>query len=113
MAQLDPKRAVAMMKTLRGLTSDANGNQRVVFTPVWTKAVDFFKAEMAKLKIPVRMDVAGNLWAELAGKRPESIVIGGHLDSVPNGGWLDGCWNVIAGIEVLRAIKERGVPPSR
>jgi N-carbamoyl-L-amino-acid hydrolase len=111
MAQLDPKRAVTMMKALRDLTSDANGNQRVVFTPTWAKAVDFFKAELAKLSIPVRIDVAGNLWAELAGKRPESVVIGGHLDSVPNGGWLDGCWNVIAGLEVLRAIQARGVPP--
>jgi hydantoinase/carbamoylase family amidase len=111
MAQLDPKRAVSMMKSLRELTSDANGNQRVVFTPVWLKAVDFFKAECAKLKIPVRMDSAGNLWAELAGKRPESVVIGGHLDSVPNGGWLDGCWNVIAGLEVLRSIQAQGVPP--
>jgi hydantoinase/carbamoylase family amidase len=108
---LDPKRAVAMMKSLRDLTSDANGNQRVVFTPVWLKAVDFFKAEMAKLGVPVRMDAAGNLWAELAGARPECVVIGGHLDSVPNGGWLDGCWNVIAAVEVLRAIKEKGVPP--
>jgi hydantoinase/carbamoylase family amidase len=111
MAQLDPKRAVSMNKALRDLTSDANGNQRVVFTPIWTKAVDFFKSELAKLGVPVRMDVAGNLWAELAGARPECVVIGGHLDSVPNGGWLDGCWNVIAGLEVLRAIKERGVPP--
>ena len=111
MAQLDPKRAVTMMKTLRDMTSDANGNQRVVFTPTWAKAVDFFKAELGKLSIPVRMDCAGNLWAELAGKRPESVVIGGHLDSVPNGGWLDGCWNVIAGLEVLRTIQARGVPP--
>jgi hydantoinase/carbamoylase family amidase len=108
---LDPKRAVAMMKSLRDLTSDVNGNQRVVFTPVWLKAVDFFKAECAKLKLPVRMDSAGNLWAELAGARPEAVVIGGHLDSVPNGGWLDGCWNVIAGLEVVRAIQEKGVPP--
>jgi N-carbamoyl-L-amino-acid hydrolase len=76
MAQLDPKRAVTMMKTLRGLTSDANGNQRVVFTPTWAKAVEFFKAELARLGIPIRMDVAGNFWAELAGARPESVVIG-------------------------------------
>jgi len=111
MSILDPKRAVAMMKALRDRTSDANGNQRVIFTPGWKTAVDFFKAELAKLSIPVRMDCAGNIWAEVAGVRPESIVIGGHLDSVPNGGWLDGCWNVIAGLEVLRSIKERGIPP--
>ena len=33
------------------------------------------------------------------------------MDSVPNGGWLDGCLNVLAGAEVLRRIAEEGTPP--
>jgi N-carbamoyl-L-amino-acid hydrolase len=37
-------------------------------------------------------------------------VIGGHLDSVPNGGWLDGSLNVVAGAEVFRRIAEEGTP---
>jgi hydantoinase/carbamoylase family amidase len=37
-------------------------------------------------------------------------VIGGHLDSVPNGGWLDGCLNVTAGAEVLRRLASEGEP---
>ena len=36
------------------------------------------------------------------------MLIGGHLDSVPNGGWLDGCLNVLAGVEVLRRIAAEG-----
>ena len=40
-----------------------------------------------------------------------ALLIGGHLDSVPNGGWLDGCLNVVAGAEVLRRIAEEGTPP--
>ena len=39
------------------------------------------------------------------------MLIGGHIDSVPNGGWLDGCLNVVAGAEVLRRIAEEGTPP--
>ena len=39
------------------------------------------------------------------------MLIGGHIDSVPNGGWLDGCLNVVAGVEVLRRIAEEGEPP--
>ena len=39
------------------------------------------------------------------------MLIGGHIDSVPNGGWLDGCLNVVAGVEVLRRIAEEGTPP--
>ena len=39
------------------------------------------------------------------------MLIGGHIDSVPNGGWLDGCLNVVAGVEVLRRIAAEGKPP--
>ena len=49
-------------------------------------------------------DAAGNFWATLPGIRPDALLIGGHIDSVPNGGWLDGCLNVLAGVEVLRRI---------
>ncbi len=39
------------------------------------------------------------------------MLLGGHIDSVPNGGWLDGCLNVVAAVEVLRRIAEEGKPP--
>ena len=111
MAELNPKRAVSDMKALRALTSNEMGNQRVAFTETWLKAIDFFKQKVAELGMPCRQDAAGNLWATLEGERPEFITIGGHLDSVPNGGWLDGCWNVMAGLEVIRSLKSRGKPP--
>ena len=43
----------------------------------------------------------------------KALLIGGHMDSVPNGGWLDGCLNVMAGVEILRRINEQyaGRPP--
>jgi len=41
----------------------------------------------------------------------ETMVFGGHMDSVPNGGWLDGCLNVLAGLEVMRRIASEGTPP--
>jgi len=108
---LNPQRALDEMKQLRDLTSDENGNQRVVFTPTWKKAVDFFTAKVEELGLGWRTDPAGNLWATLEGESPQALVIGGHLDSVPNGGWLDGCWNVIAGLEVVRAYKLAGQRP--
>jgi N-carbamoyl-L-amino-acid hydrolase len=111
MISLRPQRALDEMKALRALTSDENGNQRVVFTPVWKAALDFFTGKLAELGLPWRTDAAGNLWATLEGERPEALVIGGHLDSVPNGGWLDGCWNVIAGLEVVRAYRLSGKKP--
>jgi len=55
----------------------------------------------------------GNVWATLTGKSDRSLLIGGHIDSVPNGGWLDGCLNLLAGVEILRRIDEQydGRPP--
>ena len=111
MAELNPKRAVADMKALRALTSNEMGNQSVASTETWLKALDFFKQKVGELGIPCRHDAAGNLWATLEGERPEFVPIGGHLDSVPNGGWLDGCWNVMAGLEVVRYLKAKGKPP--
>jgi hydantoinase/carbamoylase family amidase len=111
MAMLDTKRAVADLKELRSLTQDESGAQRVAFTDTWLKALDFFNKKLDAIGIPHRQDAAGNTWATLEGERPEALLIGGHLDSVPNGGWLDGCWNVIAGLEVLRYLKAKGKPP--
>jgi N-carbamoyl-L-amino-acid hydrolase len=56
-------------------------------------------------------DEAGNQWATLRGVSEKELLIGGHIDSVPNGGWLDGCLNVLAGLEVLRRIAGEGTPP--
>ena len=49
-------------------------------------------------------DAAGNNWVTLKGESEKALLIGGHLDSVPNGGWLDGALNVMAALEILRRI---------
>ncbi len=108
---LQPKRTVAELKELRSLTGDANGAQRVAFTPTWAAARKFLREKLSALPVEVHQDPGGNLWATLKGKSPEELLIGGHIDSVPNGGWLDGCLNVLAGVEVLRRIASEGTPP--
>ena len=109
----DPKRTVAELKQLRALTGDENGAQRVAFTPAWTAARRFLRAALAALPVEIHTDAAGNLWTTLPGDSERALVIGGHLDSVPNGGWLDGCLNVLAGLEILRRINAQyhGRPP--
>jgi len=113
MSVLNPKRTVAELKELRALTSDANGAQRVAFTPLWVKTRVWLREKLAGLPLEMHTDAAGNFWATLRGESEKSLLIGGHMDSVPNGGWLDGCLNVIAGLEVLRRIHSQydGKPP--
>jgi N-carbamoyl-L-amino-acid hydrolase len=112
-APVDPSRLLADLHELRRLTADEHGAQRVAFTPVWVQARAWLLARLADLPVEVHADPAGNLWATLAGDRPTALVIGGHMDSVPNGGWLDGCLNVLAGLEILRrlAAQYAGRPP--
>src|SRR5688500_11706606 len=110
---LNPARTVAELKELRALTGDENGAQRVAFTETWVKARNWFKQKLAKLPVEVHQDPAGNLWATLQGKSEKELLIGGHIDSVPNGGWLDGCLNLMAGVETLRRLCAQydGKPP--
>ena len=108
---LDPKRTVAELKELRKLTGDANGAQRVAWTETWEQAREWLRGLVAQPGLVETIDAAGNQWFTLAGESERAVLLGGHIDSVPNGGWLDGCLNVLAGAEVLRRVAEGGTPP--
>ncbi len=110
---LNPKRTVAELKELRVLTADDNGAQRVAFTPMWVKTRAWLQKKIEALPLETHVDAAGNLWSTLRGDSERSLLIGGHMDSVPNGGWLDGCLNVMAGVEIIRRINAQydGKPP--
>ena len=110
---LNPKRTVAELKELRALTGDENGAQRVAWTDTWLKGREWFASKVKELPVEQHHDAAGNSWVTLRGASEKSLLIGGHLDSVPNGGWLDGSLNELAGLEVLRriALDFQGHPP--
>jgi hydantoinase/carbamoylase family amidase len=108
---LDPARTVAELDELRRLTGDENGAQRVAWTETWERAREWLRGTLASTGAEEVIDEAGNQWFTLRGASDRALVIGGHLDSVPNGGWLDGSLNVVAGAEVLRRIAEAGESP--
>ncbi len=108
---LDPGRVVTQLRELQALTGDTNGAQRVAWTETWRTARAWLAALLADLPLEVERDAAGNDWYTLPGESERAVLIGGHMDSVPNGGWLDGCLNVLAGAEVLRRIAGDGTPP--
>jgi hydantoinase/carbamoylase family amidase len=105
MSEVDAARAVEGLRELRRLTGDDDGAQRVAWTDTWKAANAWFREELGGIDgVTVDSDAAGNLWATAPGDSERFVIVGGHLDSVPDGGWLDGCLNVIAGLEVLRAL---------
>ncbi len=105
---VDPQRVLSSLMELRALTGDADGAQRVAWSPVWQEAREWFAMKLAELPFRVEhhLDAAGNRWVTLAGESPRALVLGSHLDSVPNGGWLDGCLGVVTALEILRAVGE-------
>ncbi len=112
-----PANVLAHLQALRSLTADAAGAQRVAWTPTWLKARAWFESLLDALPyaglLERRYDAAGNFWVTLPGQSSRALLLGGHLDSVPNGGWLDGCLGVLTSLEVLRALAEdhHGRPP--
>lgn len=104
---LNPKRTVTELKELRSFTADENGAQRVAFTPTWAKARAWLRKKLEALPVEIHNDSAGNLWTTLPGKSDNALLIGGHIDSVPNGGWLDGCLNTLAAVEILRRVNSQ------
>jgi N-carbamoyl-L-amino-acid hydrolase len=108
---LDPSRTVGELEELRALTGDEDGAQRVAWTATWETARDWLRDKVRPTGAVETIDAAGNQWFTVPGRSDRALLIGGHLDSVPNGGWLDGSLNVVAGVEVLRRIAEDGTPP--
>jgi N-carbamoyl-L-amino-acid hydrolase len=108
---LDPARTVRELEELRELTGDADGAQRVAWTETWQRAREWLRDKVSETGARHEIDEAGNQWFTLQGQSETALLIGGHIDSVPNGGWLDGSLNVLAGVEVLRRIAQEGMPP--
>src|SRR5579864_3732786 len=111
--KVNPTRTIDELKELRALTADENGAQRVAWTDLWMKAREWFTSKLAGLPVEDGYDAAGNRWVTLRGETEKALILGSHLDSVPNGGWLDGALGVMTALEVLRGFADRygGRPP--
>ena len=108
--QVDSRRAVEELKELDGLTGGPDGARRVAWTDEWVKARDWLKERLGEIDCEVETDEAGNLWATAPGDTEEAVILGGHIDSVPNGGWLDGALNSIGALEVFRSLAPQKRP---
>jgi hydantoinase/carbamoylase family amidase len=106
----DARRVIADLRELATLTATPDGAQRLAWGPVWREARRWFEAKVRELHLAVHTDAAGNNWVTLPGRTETSLIVGSHLDSVPNGGWLDGCLGVLAGLEILRRHARNGKP---
>ena len=109
-ADMSARDVITDLRELAKLTGNADGAQRLAWGPVWRQARQWFNGKLAELGITPELDAAGNSWATLGGDSDRTVIVGSHLDSVPNGGWLDGALGMMAGLEALRMFKNQRAP---
>ncbi len=110
---INADRVLADLRELRKRTGDLSGAQRLCWSEGWRDARGFLGELLGEIGLAYEVDEAGNAWAYLQGGSEPALAVGSHLDSVPNGGWLDGALGVMAGIGVLRAWAGSGEKPPR
>lgn len=87
------------------------GVTRLPFSKASYDAQEYLVAYMNNLGLNAQVDRYGTVWGHLPGQVKESIIIGSHYDTVPNGGKFDGIVGVIVGLEVARYYVEKNEKP--
>ena len=85
---------------------------RGLYDPAWATAVDRVERWMKDVGLTTRRDAVGNLWGRAEGaEKGKSIVTGSHIDTVRNGGRLDGALGIVAGLTAVEALlRDKGKP---
>jgi hydantoinase/carbamoylase family amidase len=110
---IDAERVIADLRELQRRTGDSDGAQRLCWSDGWRAAREFLGELLDEIGLTSEVDEAGNAWVYLEGESEPALAVGSHLDSVPNGGWLDGALGVMGALGVLRAWANAGEKPPR
>jgi N-carbamoyl-L-amino-acid hydrolase len=86
------------------------GADRLAWSPAWLGARRWLRAKLEAIGLEPRTDAAGNLWAAIDGEADEFLIVGSHIDAVPDGGWLDGVLGLLTALETVRQLQRRGEP---
>ncbi len=111
--RLDPAAVIADLDELAEHSGGRfAGAKRLAWTPEWMAEREWLTAKLADIGLPVQRDPAGNLWATVAGESEHALIVGSHIDAVPNGGWLDGALGLLTALETVRQLVRSAERPS-
>ena len=102
-----PRRVIADLRELDRRTGGPDGAQRLCWGDGWREARSLLAELLGEIGLTAKADAAGNLWASLEGEQEPALALGSHLDSVPDGGWLDGALGVMAALERAQGVVRR------
>ncbi len=110
--RLDPAAVIGDLDELAAQSGGRfAGAKRLAWSPDWVKAREWLTAKLTDAGLVPERDQAGNLWARIDGERPEFMIVGSHIDAVPDGGWLDGVLGLMTALETVRQLSRSGVKP--
>ena len=87
------------------------GARRLAWTPQWEEARSWLTSKLNEIGLEPDRDQAGNLWAQIDGEDPHFLIVGSHIDAVPNGGWLDGVLGLMTALETVRQLARADTRP--
>jgi hydantoinase/carbamoylase family amidase len=87
----------------------SGGVTRRSFSTEYREAVQWLLNLMTQAGLAARLDAVGNVIGRLGPQRAAAVISGSHIDTVPDGGWLDGAYGVLAGLECARVLREADV----
>jgi N-carbamoyl-L-amino-acid hydrolase len=106
---LDPAAVVADLDELAAQSGGRfAGADRLAWSPAWLGARQWLRSKLETIGLEPSTDAAGNLWATITGEADEFLIVGSHIDAVPDGGWLDGVLGLLTALEVMRQLQRRG-----
>jgi hydantoinase/carbamoylase family amidase len=111
--RLDPQAVIADLDELASQSGGRfAGAKRLAWSPDWLAARTWLTAKLEEIGLSPERDIAGNLWAAVDGGSDDRfMIVGSHIDAVPNGGWLDGALGLMSALETVRQLARSGSPP--
>lgn len=115
MLKINSERLVSSLKELGQFGALPNGGtNRLALTDADKAARDWTVAQMRALDMDIAIDAIGNVVATYAGEQPlPAVMAGSHIDTVRTGGLYDGNLGVMAGLEVVRTLRDNQIRPLR
>ncbi len=104
-------RMMADLDALDRIGRTEAGLFRVAWSPAYRQGLDWLHGRFEEAGLATDEDAATNVWGRWNVGSGPALLLGSHIDAVPNGGKFDGALGVLAGLEVLRTLRDAGITP--